>query len=64
MIHMNQQPRYQDIYTDLKSIYSLRGMSVSHYLAGLLMGNQIGRGLTEVERVNLARLTEAARHAK
>lgn len=64
MIHMNQQPRYQRIYEDLLTVYACRGTNSSHFIAGMTMGYEIARGVTEVERANLTALFEAARHAK
>jgi hypothetical protein len=64
MLHMNRTLRYQSIYSDMQSIYALRGLSCAHYFAGLLIGMQISQGLSEVERCNLNRLIEAGRYVK
>ena len=64
MLHINQQPRYQMIYHDLQTVYATRGMHCSHYIAGMIMASQIARGISEIERLNLNAIVEAARHAQ
>lgn len=64
MLHINHQPRYQRIWEEFKTVYTCRGSSVAHYIAGLTLGAEIVRGLSDVERQNLNRLFDEARHAK
>lgn len=64
MIHMNQQPRYQGIYAELQSVYRTRGTCCAHYTAGMCMGYQIAKGLSNVERDNLDKLLMGAVYAK
>jgi hypothetical protein len=64
MLHMNQQPRYQRIWGELKTVYVCRGTSAAHYMAGLTLGAEIIRGLSDTERHNLNRIFDEARNAK
>lgn len=64
MLHINHQPRYQRIWEELKTVYALRGSSAAHYIAGMTLGAEIMRNLSDVERQNLNRLFDEARHAK
>lgn len=64
MLHMNQQPRYQRLWEDLKTVYVCRGTNSAHYIAGLTMGAEIVRGLSELERHYLHILLSEAANAK
>lgn len=64
MLHINQQPRYQMLFHDLQTVYATRGTPCSHYIAGMLMATQIARGISDIERINLNAIVEAARYAK
>ena len=64
MLHMNQQPRYQRIWEELKTVYVCRSTSVAHYMAGLTLGAEIIRGLSDTEIHNLNKIFNEARNAK
>lgn len=64
MLHMNKTQRYQQLYQDLKTVYECRGTDLAHYIAGLAVGSEIWRGISDVERYNLSRIFTVARNAK
>lgn len=64
MLHINRQPRYQRIWEDLKTVHACRGTSSAHYVAGMTIGAEIVRGLSDAERYRLNVLFDEARHAK
>lgn len=64
MLHMNQQPRYQRIYKDLRLVFLMRGHPGAHYLAGMTIGAEIVRGISDTERFYLNKIFDEARHAK
>ena len=64
MLHINRQARYQRIWESLKTTYVLRGTNQAHYIAGVAVGAEIARGVSDAELANLSRLFEDARNAK
>ena len=63
MIHMNHQPRYQMIWSQIVTVYLCRGGDQAHYVAGMIMGGEIQQGLSDLERHNLKTILNAARYA-
>ena len=64
MLHMNKTPRYQQLYRDLRNVYLTRGDRVSDYMAGLAIGGEIQRHISDVEFKNLVHIFTVARNAK
>lgn len=63
MLHMNNQPRYQRIWEDLKTVYICRDTPSAHYIAGLTIGAEIAKGISDLERYHLNILFNGARYA-
>lgn len=64
MLHMNKNLRYKQLYQDINTVYVMRGSNFSHYIAGLAVGAEIQRGLSDTELSNLKKIFDAARNAK
>jgi hypothetical protein len=64
MLHMNKTARYQNIYDQLRMIADCSGGRPANYIAGLLMGQQIQKGLDAVELDCLRKLTNELRYVK
>lgn len=64
MLHINRQSRYQRLWEDLKTVHVCRGTSSAHYIAGMTIGGEIAKGISDAERYRLNMLFDEARHAK
>jgi hypothetical protein len=64
MLHMNRAERYQDIYRQLRVIADCNGSSSADYIAGMLMGQQIQKGLDAVQMHYLRKLSNEMRYVK
>lgn len=63
MLHMNKTERYAQLYRDLKTVYDCRSTPAAHYIAGMAIGSEIWRGISDIERVNLCKIFTVARNA-
>lgn len=64
MLHINKTERFNHLYLNLKAVYGCRRTPAGHYIAGMAVGSEIWRGISDVERVNLCNIFEAARYAQ